>query len=167
LPGQNLESPARLPFGQGLAQADDGPEPGRQDGLGLFIDRRARLAEELAAFAVAYYDGPGPGGRDHGDGDFAGEGALGLPMDILGGDGNGRPSDRLDRGLKTGEGDAESHVAVAGERVEPRQKVRKKFAGLAAGLVHFPVSGEQGFSLHIHLLLIESQKSVLVAAALL
>jgi len=86
LGNDDLHGLAGLALLEGLAAAQDDADAAVNGGLGLVGDEGVGLLEDDAALAVAE-EGPGDVGvLELGDGDLAGEGAVGLVEDVLGGD---------------------------------------------------------------------------------
>ena len=130
---------ARLALLLLLADADDRGQArldGRQHAL---VHRRIRLAEVLAALAVAENDVFHAGFLEHCGAQLAGVRAGFLPVHVLRAELDVRALDDLaHRGKVNGRG-ADDHVAL--RILDQRHERGNQLARLAGGLVHFPVAG--------------------------
>ena len=109
-----LHGHALLPLFQALAHAQDGAQPGLQRGAELAVDALVALGKEGAALGVAdddVFDAQLP---QHGGGDFAGVGAGGGLMHVLGADGDLAAAHGLDRRGNIHKGHAQHAVAPLG-----------------------------------------------------
>ena len=85
----------------------------------------------------------------HIGGNFAGEGAGLLKVDILGTDMDVGALGHLDSGDQVGEGNADNDLAAG--VLDSGDQLADEGLGLGSGLVHFPVASNDGFAvLFIH-----------------
>ena len=145
LVGDELHGHPQLPLLQALAHADDGIEPGLQGGVDLLVDRDVGLVVVLAALGVADDDVLHAGLLEHLCGDLAGVGAVGLVVAVLRADGDAAVLEQADGRGDVHKGHAEHHLAPLGPADEGLDLLGKG-PGLGDGLVHLPVSGNNGFS---------------------
>ena len=140
---------ALLALVEALADADDGLQAAGQSSLGALVDGLVGLGKVLAALAVADNDVLNAEVGQHVSADLAGEGTGLLKVDILGADVDVGALGHLDSGDKVGKGNADDDL-TAGVLDSGDQLVDEGLS-LGSGLVHFPVAGDDGFTiLFIH-----------------
>ena len=145
LKGDQLHGDAQLPLLQALAHADDGVQAGVDGGVDLFVDGQVGLVPVLAALRVADDDVLDAQILEHSGGHFAGVSAALLKVKVLGADGDAGILKRLDRGGDVDKGNAQNDVAPFGLGHQGLELVGER-PGLGCGLVHLPVSGNDGLA---------------------
>ena len=138
---EHLLGLAGFALGERFANADDRLEAGGKGGAELASDRFVGFAEKLAALGVADDDARAARFDEHRRGDFAGERALRLPVEILRGDRDGRAARGFDGGGERGEPRRDDDAAMRGAGDE-RQKRAEKPSRFRPGLEHLPVAGD-------------------------
>ena len=114
--------------------------------MDLLVDDGIGLAEHGAALAVADDDVLHAEVAQHGGADFAGVSTVILIEKILCADGHAAVLKGAHGGGNVHARHAHDHVAPLGLGQQSLEIVRKLF-GLGGGLVHFPVSGNDGFAI--------------------
>src|SRR3954462_1794089 len=145
LPGDHLPGAVSLPLLQRLAHADDGVELRLEDGLQLAVHALVRLAEVLAALAVAEDHSVAAQLLEHGRADLAGEGALLLVVAVLGEELDGAAHQRLLHLGERREGRRHRHLDL---RVQPLPQLPHQGRLLSRGLVHLPIATHELPSRH-------------------
>ena len=119
---------AALALFQTLAHAHNRRDPELQRGQRALEHGLIGLGEILAAFAVPHNGVGGPHGGDHGTGDFAGEGALLGPCDVLRSNADARSLGGIDGRREVREGRTDHDLAMLGffdQRPEFLEKLRR------------------------------------------
>src|SRR5712664_2887755 len=98
LPAENLFRKAGIAVLLRFSEANNGCEATIQRNQGLLGNIVVPLAKKLASLGVADDDVAAAGFGKHGGGNFAGEGALLAPRNVLTGDGGARAFRGFDRG---------------------------------------------------------------------
>ena len=140
---------ALLTLVEALADADDGLQAAGQRSLGALVDGLVGLGKVLAALAVADDDILNAEVGQHIGRDLAGESTRLLEVDILGADMDVGALGHLDSGDEIGEGNADDDLAAG--VLDSGDQLADEGLGLGSGLVHFPVAGDDSFTiLFIH-----------------
>ena len=138
-----------LTLGQALAHADDGLQTTGQRRTGTLVDGLVGLGEVLTALAVADHHILHAQVGEHVGRDLAGEGTGLFKVDVLGTHMDVGATALGHRHAQVGEGHADDHFTV-GTLHSGNQGI-DQVTGLGGGHVHFPVAGDNGFTiLFIH-----------------
>ena len=147
LPLANLMSLTEFTLDQGFADTNDGNESRGESCFGFLSHGLVGFAKKLPALGVADDDVPAAGFDKHIGGDFAGEGPLFFPVDILRGDGDVRVFGGFNSGGKCCERRSDDNVAMLRARDE-RSKRREERVRFRLRLEHFPVAGNHVTTRH-------------------
>jgi len=149
LPSDDLERPAGVALGLGLADADDRNESRGVRRFGLRPNHRVGFAVVGTALGMADDDEAAAGVPQHRRRNVAGMGALRLGMAILGAEQHGAAGQHLGDGKEESGGRADEHVAT---EARPRRAARRDgpvrdLVGEAEPVlpeaVHLPVAGDK------------------------
>ncbi len=144
--GDQLHGHAQLTLLQALTHADDGAQAGIQSGMDLLVDGEVGLVVVLTALGVANDDVLYAQLLEHVGGNFAGVGTLLLEVDVLGADGHAGILEQAQGGGDVDGGNAQDDLAPAGLTHQSLELLGKG-TGLAEGLVHLPVAGDDSFTI--------------------
>ena len=111
-----------------------------QGGLELEVHRLVGFGEVLAALGVAEDDILDAEVLEHSGRDFAGVGAIGLPVHILSAEADLRAFERGGGGRDVHEGHADNHLHPAIAFVGGLADALDKRGGLGGQLVHLPIT---------------------------
>ena len=145
----NMLVDAGFPLLQGLAAAHDGHQTGFQSGQNLGIDIGIGLAHG-AALGVADDDVLAAGIHQHVGCNLAGVSAGSIGVAVLSADADAGLTDGTNGSWNIHSGHTQSHVAPAALG-HNRLQLGHELLGLRGGLVHLPVTGNDGlaiFSVH-------------------
>ena len=143
LAGDDVEGLAGVALGLGLADADDGKEPGPPDRLGLGANIGIVLAVIGAALRVPDDNGAGAGIGQHLGGDVAGVGAGDLRVAVLGANRDPGARRRRSSGLDNGRRRANHDVDLGLQGVTIAFGHGGDLAERTVQTVHLPVSRHQ------------------------
>jgi len=138
----DFPSHAHVALFQEFADAEHGEEARREAGLDLLVDHFVGFAHDVAPLAVAQENGDDADLLEHGRGDFAREGALGLPVDVLGADLDRAPLQDLADGFQREERGEDEDLGTSRVLAQPLAEFSGEIAGILQEPVHFPVSGD-------------------------
>ena len=142
LPAEDVLGLARLALGLGLADARDDGQARVQRCTRSPRDAFVRLAEELAALRVADDGAVHAQLAEHLRRDLAGEGALRLPVHVLGGNGDVRSCQDLHRHGQRREGRTDGDVNAFEVGLVPSQ-LDAELGRLDRAFEHLPVACDE------------------------
>ena len=133
---------AGFALGEQLADAEDGLEGSAEGGVDLAVDEGVVFAEDRPTLAVTEDHVADMEVAEHRGRDFAGEGAVGLVVHVLGAHGEvGAFGGGAHRGER-GEGRAEDHLD-GGLDADGGGDGLDEFGAFGGRLVHLPVTGDE------------------------
>ena len=144
LPLYHAEGLARLVLSKVLADANYGRDAVPKGGFDLLAHVLVRFVEILPALGMAQDDVSAPA-LDHERGDLAGVRSFVLPEHVLRAQEEGCAVEQVGEGLDGSEGRADHHVHAL-DHVKVFEHGIHKLERLIGGLVHLPVTGDDGSS---------------------
>ena len=143
LVGDELHGHAQFPLLQALTHADNGAQAHLQGGVDFLVDGHIRLIVVLTALGVPDDDILYAQLLEHLGRHLAGICAIGLIVAVLGADGHPAVFEKPGGGRNVHIGNTEHHVAPLAFGQDGLELFGKG-PGLREGLVHLPVSGDDG-----------------------